>query len=632
MTAHAHSPSASPRTELPAGKPGGDHPSSASLYLRLLAEIRPHWRIVLLALVAAQVAALTEPLFAWLMGPLINVNFSGRALDSVPAPLRGMLGELGLSKLSPMSGQVSPLLVPAMIVLLFTVRGIAQFLNEFGAAWLSNRLVMDLRIRMFERLLNLPSRYYDAHPSGRLLSRFLNDVGNVTQAGVNVITVVVKDSVAVVGQLALMLYLDWRLTLVGMVLLPVAGVSIRRVGKRLRGLNRQQQRANGEMTQVLEESVQGHKSVKVFGAQAYESARFGERANHVRRFGVKQTAASAFNSALMQWLVALALAVVVYYASLRSAAGGMNAGEFMSFITAMLMLSQPVQRLSKANEALQKGLAAAESVFGLIDEVPEEDVGRSTLPTARARGELKFEGVTFRYPQGEREALDRIDLTVAPGELVALVGASGSGKTTLAQLLPRLYDPAVGRILLDGVPIDELPLATLRSQFALVAQDSALFNDTVAANIAYGNAGPVDRARLETVARAAHAWDFIQALPEGFETVIGERGTRLSGGQKQRLSIARALYRDAPVLVLDEATSALDNESERLVQAALDQLMQGRTALVIAHRLSTIERADRILVLQQGAIVESGTHEELLALDNVYARLWRLQFRSETPA
>ncbi|NLR76446.1 lipid A export permease/ATP-binding protein MsbA [Leeia aquatica] len=595
--------------------------SSRALYLRILRQLRPYWKVIVLAFLATQLAAMTEPMFAWLMGPLINLNFSSQAAQHVPAFLQPLADWLPHS---PAGQGVSPWLVPSLIVALFLFRAATTFFSEWAAAWLSNQLVLDLRQKMYERLLALPVSYYDTHPAGLILSRIANDVGAVTQAGISVLTVLLKDTLTIIGQLALMLYIDWRLTLICLILLPLAGFSIRKVGQRLRGLNRQQQQAFGDMMQVMEEGVHGQKVIKVFGGQRYEALRFFGRANRVRQLAVKQTVASSGNSALVQLLLSIALAVVVYYAGLRSAAGSMTAGDFMSFITAMLMLSQPVQRLSRTNESLQKGLAAAESVFGLIDEPVEVDVGQQSL--VHAGGQLQFRQVCFRYPHADRDSLDAISLTVNAGETVALVGGSGSGKTTLASLLPRFHDAGAGDILLDGIPLAHLPLATLRQQIALVSQDVSLFNDTVAANIAYGCPDASEQ-RIREAAEAANALEFIEQLPLGMQTIIGDRGNRLSGGQKQRLAIARALLKDAPILILDEATSALDSESERKVQSALERLMQHRTTLVIAHRLSTIEAADRIVVMQQGRIVEVGPHMALLQRGGAYAALWRAQFQ-----
>jgi subfamily B ATP-binding cassette protein MsbA len=380
----------------------------------------------------------------------------------------------------------------------------------------------------------------------------------------------------------------------------------------------------GDITQVLGEAIDGHKVVKLFGGQQYEAGRFEERVNHVRRFIMKQTAAAAASVPVVQLVAALALATIIYLATQQSGAEQVTIGGFVSFITAMLMLTAPLKRITSVNEPLQRGLAAAESVFELIDQPGEPDPGAAVV--ARARGEIRFEDMSFTYGDTERPALGHINLAIAPGETVALVGASGSGKTTLANLVPRFYHPTLGRITLDGQDLEGIRLASLRANIALVSQDVVLFNDTVAANIAYGVMKDTAEAEIAAAAEAAHAMEFIRRLPQGLQTLVGENGAKLSGGQRQRLAIARALLKNAPVLILDEATSALDSESERHVQAALEVLMRGRTTLVIAHRLSTIEKANRIVVLDSGRIAEIGSHRELLERGGIYAKLYRIQF------
>jgi subfamily B ATP-binding cassette protein MsbA len=573
--------------------------TSRELYLRLLGYVRPYWTAFALAVVGMVLTAATEPMFPALMKPLLDGSF----VKKDPAVL---------------------FWVPVALIGLFLVRGVLTYFTSYALAWVSNRMVVDLRNDMFRRLLALPTRYFDNHSSGEVISKVAYDVAGVNAAATSVLTVALRDSLAVAGLLAWLLYLNWQLTLVTLIIAPGVAVVIKLTSRRLRRMSLESMRLMGEVTHVLEESIECHKVVKIFGGQPYEARRF-DRANQLMRgFNMRQTIAASVTAPMVQMFAAVALAIIISIAIKQSAAEQFTVGEFVSFITAMLMLLTPIKHLSDINAPLQRGLASAESVFGLMDEPPEQDEGRIEL--GRARGEIRYEGVSFAYPNSSRGALEDISLDVAPGQTVALVGPSGAGKTTLVNLLPRFYAVTSGRIVLDGHDIGDLTLASLRANVALVSQDVVLFNDSVAANIAYGAMGRVPQEAIERAAAMAHALDFIREMPQGFDTLIGENGVRLSGGQRQRLAIARAFLKDAPVLILDEATSSLDSESERHIQAALAELMQGRTTLVIAHRLSTVERADRIVAMSRGRIVESGTHAELLARDGLYARLYRIQF------
>lgn len=570
--------------------------------MRLLTYVRPYWGVFVLSIVTMAISSATEPAFPALMKPLLDGSFGGQ-------------------------GSYDYLTLPLLIVGVFILRGGLGFCADYAMAWVSNKIVLDLRNDMFRRLVQLPTPFFDNESSGMIMSRIAYDVTGVTGAATGVLTSLIKDTLAVVGLLAWMFYLNWKLSLVALLMFPCIALSVRGFSKRLRETSRGVQKAMGGIMHVLEETVEAHKVVKIFGGQQYESDRFLAANAEQRGQSMRQTIAAAALGPIVQLFAAIALAVIIVTALRQSANGGATVGGFVSFITAMLMLLAPMKRLTDINAPFQRGLAAAESVFGLMDEFPETDGGTEVL--GRARGEVEFKGVRLSYPGATREALAGIDLKLNAGETVALVGSSGSGKTSMANLLPRFYHPTAGEILIDGHSIEHLTLTSLRANIALVSQDVVLFNDSVAANIAYGANGKVDRQTLIEAARAAHALEFIETMPDGFDTTIGENGVKLSGGQRQRLAIARAILKNAPILILDEATSALDTESERYVQGALNELMKNRTTLVVAHRLSTVEHADRIVVLSQGSIVEQGRHAELLAMDGAYANFYRMQQRSE---
>lgn len=574
--------------------------SSRQLYTRLLGYVRPYWVAITLSLLATMVLAATDPLFPALLKPMLDNGFKTEG------------------------GFEHPILIPLGIVGVFFVRGIFNFFSSYGFSWVSNRVITDIRQEMYAKMVRLPIGYFQANSSNIPLTKIAYDVNGVASAATSVIVTVLKDGLSVLGLLIWLLWLNWKLTLICFALIPAIAVVMRTFSGRLRVASRNAQLSTSNMVQVLQETAHCNRVVKVFGGEAQETARFLKTNNEVRAQNMRQAVAAAATSPIVHLLASVAVAVVVYVAVIQSSEGQTTVGSFVSFITALLMLLSPLRHLADVNAPLQRGLAAAESVFQLLDEPDEQDTGKTTL--THVQGELRFESVSFRYPGAERAALDDLNLLLPAGQTLALVGQSGGGKSTLAALVPRFYNPVGGRILIDGHDLQDLTLDSLRSHIAYVSQDVLLFNDTVAANIAYGDARERSMEEIEAAAKAANALEFIRALPEGFDTVIGENGNRLSGGQRQRLAIARAILKNAPILILDEATSALDNESERLVQEALERLMQGRTTLVIAHRLSTIEGADCIAVLAGGRLVESGRHADLLAKNGTYAQLYRLQF------
>ncbi len=568
---------------------------TSTIVKRLLAIVKPYRSRAFLALLAMAGTAATQPLLAKALELLLDKGFG------------------------PHKVEFSLWLVPGILISIFALRGVFTFSTAYLNNWVLSRVLNDLRRMAFSRVLRLPVARFHEESTGKIINTVIGDVRQVVDMINSVFVAYVRDVLVVLGLLGALLYLNWRLTLIAMVVVPLTAVIVRTTTGRLRRLNRDNQRVTAEMTQVVEEATRGHQVIRVFAGEAYERRRFEQRSEAMRGFSQRMTVAFAATTPITQVATAVAVSVVIVMAIQSD----MTVGEFTNFTTMMLMLLTPLKSLAEVNGPMQRGIAAAETVFSIIDAPVEHDPGTRTIE--RAQGHLQFQDVGFTYPGAQSPALSGVTLDVAPGHTVALVGVSGGGKSTFVNLVTRFYDPQAGRILLDGVPYEELTMASLRNQLAMVSQNVVLFDDTLAANIAYG-AERIDYERLAAAVKAAHLTDVVAKLPDGVDTRIGENGMRLSGGQRQRVAIARAIYKDAPVLILDEATSALDNESERAVQAALDTLMAGRTTLVIAHRLSTIEGADRIVVMEAGRIVEQGTHDELLALKGMYANLYHLQF------
>jgi len=512
--------------------------------------------------------------------------------------------------------------VPVFIIGLFVVRGVGAFFGNYFLARVSANVVHKLRCELFDQYTRLPTVYFDQNNTGYMISRLTHNVGEVTKAVTDAIRTIVREGLTAVGLLSYLFYLNWKLSLIFLGVAPLIAVFVGFISKRLRRLSKNIQESVGDMTHIASELVAGHKIVRSFGGEQYERRRFFESSEYNKRQSIKLAATTAIHNPLLQIVISFALAGIMYLALMVMVEA--SAGEFVAYLTAAFMLPRPIKLLSDANNDIQKGIVAADSLFEILDEPGEKDDGEYEID--RARGKLEFKGVSFKYPNSDKFALDNINLAINEGQTIALVGASGGGKSTLVSLVPRFYDFEQGEILLDDVEIKQYKLAGLRRQIALVTQNITLFNDTVANNIAYGTMEGASRHDIERAASDAHVMEFVKNLPHGLDTEIGEYGAKLSGGQRQRLALARAILKDAPILILDEATSALDTESERLIQAALNVIMENRTTIVIAHRLSTIKQADVIVVVEGGKIVERGSHEDLLGRNGVYSRLHKVQF------
>ena len=569
-----------------------------ALYLRLLQYVKPYWRAFGLAVVGMVGTAMTEPVFPAIMKFLLDHGFKTENKSYI-------------------------WLIPAGIVGLFVIRGILSFLTQYLMTWVSTRLVCDLRNQLFAKLLQLPTQTFHDNSSGQMISRLLYDVDNVNQAATSVLVVAVKESLTAIALTVYLVFLDWKMTLLTLLIGPVIAVIIQRFSQRIRAASRSSFELMRTIAHTIEETTRADKVIKIYGAQAQQRDRFADNTERFRRSMMREAIPASALTPITHITASVAIAIITFFALSQSVGqAGTSAGGFVSFITTLLLLISPIKQLTTVSPLMQRGLAACESVFKLLDSAPEHDTATRNL--GRVQGELRFDAVSFRYPGAERDALSDISFHIPAGQTVALVGASGGGKTTIGALIPRFYNADRGRIVIDSVDIQDVNLASLRENIALVSQEIVLLNDSIAMNIAFGSP-VIDRERVERAAVAANAMDFVSKLPLGIDTLIGENGAKLSGGQRQRIAIARALYKDAPILILDEATSALDSESERLVQAALSKLMDNRTTLVIAHRLSTIEHANLVLVLDQGKIVQAGTHESLLAEGGIYKNLHSLQ-------
>jgi subfamily B ATP-binding cassette protein MsbA len=571
------------------------NPDVVAVYRRLLGYLRPHWRLVALVVVPAAIFALLGTVVPLLMKEVIE-----RLQDAA-------------------SGAENAWQIPLLIVVLFPLRGAMDFLTVYGLAWVGRSVIRDLRNEVFAHYLELPAQYYDQSSLGVLISRLTFNTEQVADAIANAVVILLRDTLAILVLLALMIYLSPQLTLLIGIVGPTIAFLVSRMSRAFRRYSGRIQHSMGDVTRITEQSLHGHRVVKIFVGQEHERRQFQDVNMRNFRFNVRLSAVQAVGDSLTQYAVALGVAAVMYFSFTE-----LNAPSFIGFITAMGMLFAPLKRLININAVVQRGITAAGSLFEILDSPREADTGTRSI--GRARGEVEYRGVTFAYDAGKGQVLHNVDLLVPAGSTLALVGQSGSGKSTLVSLLPRFYDPQGGAVLLDGFDVREYSLRDLRRQLSLVSQDVVLFDDSIANNIAYGALADHSRRDIERAAEAAYVAEFAAELPEGLDTRIGERGSLLSGGQRQRIAIARALLKDAPVLILDEATSALDTQSERRIQAALAHLMLGRTTIVIAHRLSTIEGADRIVVLRGGEIVETGSHSQLIVHGGYYSTLHRMQF------
>lgn len=576
-------------------------PLNRNLWHRIYSRVGTHWKGLALAILFMAGAAATQPTLAVAMKPLLDEGFSGAKPEYVWQ-------------------------VPLAIIGLIFLRGLCNFFSDYLLSWVANNVLLGVRGEMFEKLLSMPDSEFKKGDTGRLLNRFTVDAGNVTGYATDVLTVLVREGLVVLAMIIVLLYMSWELTMIIVVTMPISVLISRSFIKRLRRINRDTVNMNAELTRVVGEGIDGQRVIKLFDGYAYERKRFAYVSGRLRRFDMRAALADAAMTPITQVVTAFAVAAVIAVALMQANAGSLTVGSFAAFMAALAQIFDPIKRLTKIAGRMQKMLVSAESVFILIDQPSEVEPGNASF-NGRALGCIQFKEVSHRFPDGDIDTLKHVSIHADPGQTVALVGRSGSGKTTLVNMLPRFVTPTEGAVLIDGQDIQLLSLRNLREQLSLVSQDVVLFDDTIAVNVGYGALHDASEEEIRLALKAANLLDFVDGLPLGLQTQVGENATRLSGGQRQRLAIARALIKNAPILILDEATSALDNESERQVQASLEILMQGRTTLVIAHRLSTILKADKIVVMDHGRVVEQGTHQELLALGGAYSALYQMQFR-----
>jgi len=573
--------------------------STWQTFRRLWPMIKPFKPGLIVAAVALVLNAAGDTLMLSLLKPLLDDGF-GKADSSVL------------------------IWMPLAVIGLMLIRGVTSYISSYCISWVSGNVVMSMRRRLFSHMMGMPVAFFDQQSTGTLLSRITYDSEQVASSSSSALVTVVREGASIIGLFIMMFYYSWQLSLILILLAPIVSFAIRTVSKRFRNISKTMQNTMGHVTTSAEQMLKGHKEVLIFGGQEVESQRFARVSNHMRQQGMKLVSASSISDPIIQLIASLALAFVLYAASFPSVMATLTAGTITVVFSSMIALMRPLKSLTNVNAQFQRGMAACQTLFSILDTEQEEDTGKRVIE--RAKGDVEFRNVTFTYPGRETPALHDINLAIPAGKTVALVGRSGSGKSTIASLMTRFYDIQQGEILMDGHDLREYTLSSLRNQVALVSQNVHLFNDTVANNIAYARTEKYSREDIEKAATMAHAMDFINKMDQGLDTIIGENGVLLSGGQRQRIAIARALLRDSPILILDEATSALDTESERAIQSALDELQKNRTSLVIAHRLSTIEKADEIVVVEDGYIVERGSHADLLEHRGVYAQLHKMQF------